>query len=376
MNLGILLGYNSKKKKFNSETELLRFLFACGILSYHYVMSSGGFESIFGFKYGYYGVEFFFIITGILMARTADKIRSTGEQINSDTVGPLTKTFLLNKIKVFLPYMFIAIVIYVALYAIFYGFNWEFIREVIEQIPNYMLLTVGGFSVNGFLAISVLWYLSAMIIGLLILFPIYILHPNLSKFVIFPLIAIFSLGYLFMEWGSVAWPNQWVGITNAGLLRGLGEMALGVCCYELITKLNATNLTRWGTAVITILKVFLILFVFYNIIGFSSPEIHSASILILIAFMTIIVCSNQGYRIPDGNKFCIFLGSLSLPIYLFHPCIYTIFDMYMGRAWNCDNLLEITFVVGVFSIVMVLCLNILKYYHFGEKVLGLFVKKE
>ena len=38
--------------------------------------------------------------------------------------------------------------------------------------------------------------------------------------------------------------------------------------------------------------------------------------------------------------------------------------------------LEITFVVGVFSIVMVLCLNILKYYHFGEKVLGLFVKKE
>ena len=38
--------------------------------------------------------------------------------------------------------MFIAIVIYVALYAIFYGFNWEFIREVIEQIPNYMLLTL------------------------------------------------------------------------------------------------------------------------------------------------------------------------------------------------------------------------------------------
>ena len=64
-----------KQYKKNGELELLRFLFAIMILFYHTRKICPIDSGIF--KHGYFGVEFFFILSGALMAKSIYKRRNS-----------------------------------------------------------------------------------------------------------------------------------------------------------------------------------------------------------------------------------------------------------------------------------------------------------
>lgn len=64
-------------KKINGEIELLRFVFAIGVVLVHS-------KNLFGeeWKYflkGSFGVEFFFIVTGFFLAKSVSKINRGGD---------------------------------------------------------------------------------------------------------------------------------------------------------------------------------------------------------------------------------------------------------------------------------------------------------
>ncbi len=358
-------------KKINSDVELLRFVFAFIIMSYHYGAGIG-FTGLASMVNGMLGVEFFFVLSGIFAARSANRYLKQKNNENVD-IGVSTRLFIMRKIKAFYPYVLIAIAIIIAIFFWDHGFDENIFTYIFNQIPDYLLLLEGGFYVSGPLVLEASWYLSSMIIGLLILYPLCIWKKNLCIYVIFPLIFIFTIGYMASTLGSITWPIHWLGVVNAGLLRGIGEMALGFIIYDLIERLDNIEFNNLGNVLLTIIKLLAFILVIQYCLGYY-PSIRTTSFLFLIGFFLMLVCSSAGFHLPYNNKICMFLGSISLPLYLLHGAVRDIAIRVCGSAWIADNCLQVMVFAVLLSIISVLFVNLLKNGEYMKKITTLFVK--
>lgn len=100
-----------QKNKRNGKIELLRFIFCIFILFYHIGLPIYGRsdtpiigDHITFFSKGYLGVEFFFLVTGFLMARSAHKTNRT----SNNSVGTDSLRFMKKKIWSIFPYHLVA----------------------------------------------------------------------------------------------------------------------------------------------------------------------------------------------------------------------------------------------------------------------------
>ena len=66
---------NTLTDRKNSTIELFRFIFAFIIMNFHFIMLNGGGENSF-FRHGNTGVEYFFLVSGYLMALHTEKNRA------------------------------------------------------------------------------------------------------------------------------------------------------------------------------------------------------------------------------------------------------------------------------------------------------------
>ena len=152
--------------KRNGDIDFLRFFFAIGIVIFHFGIT---FHKT-GFSNGYIGVEFFFIVTGYLMAMHANNLNQKRESITG--VGNETWIFIINKIKQFYKYYICVILIQIfvidlLIHRISFG---AILTMVLKGIPNYLLVYMGlNFGSEGF-SITGMWYLSSMIIALFLLY--------------------------------------------------------------------------------------------------------------------------------------------------------------------------------------------------------------
>lgn len=89
------------EKMINGEIELFRFIFSICVLLYHFRIDYN-FEL---FASGAIGVEFFFIVTGVLLAKSVKEI-----QIDRNRIPYYTWSFLLRKISKFYPYYIIGVI--------------------------------------------------------------------------------------------------------------------------------------------------------------------------------------------------------------------------------------------------------------------------
>ena len=331
MNTPQLASKEKAIKKKNSEFELLRFLFAFLIMSHHFG-TWAGYEGLTIFKYGNIGVEFFFILSGLLMAKSAFKTVSKNA-VDVNNIGTLTFQYLISKIKVFLPYLIIAILLPITTFILLDGLTATLLEDIVDQLPNYFLLMESGIWVDNRLIVGVTWYLSSMIIAMLILYPLLIYRFNLSKYVLFPLIFLFSIGYL-VETDSILSTLGWTGFAVGGLLRGIGEIALGTCCFFIAESFKQYKITIATKIILPLIKIGCII----TVLLFAADvfdSVHDYTMLIPISILCVIIQSEQGPRIPDGVKPCMYIGALSLPLFLFHgpfSALLTVF-MRVDTAW-------------------------------------------
>lgn len=326
-----------------SEIELMRFVAAFLILCCHMNGTT---------NYGWIAVEFFFILSGIMMAQSASKILAEKKEIN---IGIETKNMMVKKIKGFLPYFIICLSIYPLYYffrdgTVYFAQDWDLLfvdapegmyfnlaDGILNQIPDYFLMMMGGFYVENGLLNFATWFLSALVIGLLIVYPLYLWKKDTSRFVIMPLLFIFCIGILINTVPSLDVHVPWLTVTYAGILRAVGEIALGAFCYELCIRLKNTDLTKAGSALITVVKVLLVaVFLIWTFKGF--PETRDFVMIFIIAAMLIIMYSEKGLCIPRGNRICIFLGTFSLPLFLLHSPIQRLFEDTYTQPWVWDHL--------------------------------------
>lgn len=305
------------RKKKNGLIEFLRFAFCLIIVFRH----GAGFtpESMTEyFQRGALGVEFFFLISGYLMACSAAKYQTNSAEGNN-SVGKDTVEFLKRKISGLCPELPIAFLIsFLISFCSLGSFSvGRIIEAANEWIWECLMVSMAGFS-TGSMHMGI-WYISAMLLSMLILFPLCRKYFDTFVRVIAPIIAIFLIGILVLMSETTLGPTHILGgFVYKGMVRAIAEMSLGIACYLIIEHLRKYNLTRFAQILIDIIMLFLMAGIFTWMI-FGDDEKYDLLCFLLITITVCLAFSHQGYFAKYFDcKIFYWLGEISFAVYLGH----------------------------------------------------------
>lgn len=209
--------------------EALRFLIMLQICLWHYNQCQNNMEA------GYLGVEFFFILSGVFMYRTAFKDSDTG-----------IMTFIFHRLKKF---YFAYIVALILSYIVFLRgliqplFLENPFHEIMRFIGQMLLIQNVGIVQGGIN--NPLWFFSVLIYGGALVYSLTKYHMMFCIRVLFPVICILFFSYCFDFQNGIGL-EQWhcIGPFAMPLVRGVVEMAYGVIVGYLIYNYNY-YICRW-----------------------------------------------------------------------------------------------------------------------------------
>lgn len=322
------------RKQRNGTIDFLRFLFALVVVIFHgrKLASDGEFALM---ERGNLAVEFFFLVSGYLMMRSAARVPE------NVSIGHETARFLARKIKVVYPsilYAFIPSMIIV----ISIGLAPAPGESILSSVWEILLLRMSG--IKGMTANTITWYISAMLISMLALYPLILKFRKDFAYIIAPLITIFFLGYICKIAGTLARPEKWLGILYQGIMRASAELSLGCICYQVSERLRKVPFTPLARALLTILQWSCILLS----LGFMNMNISTVNmsyfcvIPLLAVAITLVFSEISICRISDAwNRVCSWLGRLSLPLYLNHIYVRHIFIYGLKLPYNYGVLIKV-----------------------------------
>lgn len=288
----------------NGKIDLFKFIFSLVVIIYHFGNAVKYPTELF--NKGYIGVEFFFIVSGFLFAKSLAKI-----PYNMDTLPTDTAQFMWKKYKSFLPYHFFTFIGTFITAAIISEWNLSNIAfEFFNSIPDLFLIQINGVSQMSLLGHE--WYLCAMLLAMFVLTPVIIKFRNIFLKYIAPVFAFFILVMLFHKYGDLNAVGAWIGIFNAGFLRALAEISLGCVCFA-VSESGIIEKFSKPVLIITELILYLLVILYTNK---SLGGISELSVVIMLAIAITISFSPKSSIGFLNNKFVLFLGKWSFPIYL------------------------------------------------------------
>lgn len=317
----------------NGKVELLRFIFAMTVLCYHVQIDYWAepkliINGLYLFSNGKLGVEFFFLISGFYMAK---KIDSNYVGKETDNLGRESMENVLKKIKSILPYhlLFFTGALIVSVINI-ESFEQKIVF-IINSLPNFLLLNSTGLIVQGGGVLAPEWFLSSMFISMLVLYPICKRFWTTYPYTVAPIIGFLGVGYLLHKFGFLpgnvqSWGNLMLGCN----VRAFCELSLGVWIYVLIKKINDIEINK---IILVFLRICEVICLFVAILLMcTNLKQASGGVLILLILALLISLSKNGLwndSIVFQNKFILFLGKISLPIYLCQNFVRMITRTYM-----------------------------------------------
>ncbi len=304
-------------KKLNFEITLLKVFFTFAVLFYHTCkITSKPIEYLF--PGGYLAVEFFFIVSGYFMA--ASIVRNSKNGIDYSGLG-----FVLHKMKAIYPHIIVAFVINFFIQMVFIkNYPIEKIAEIgICSIGELSFLTFSGIKFSKFYFNGPTWYLSSMVIGMLLLYPF--VKKNVYRFgsSFAPIISIIAYAIICQNFKCIDYATKFVSITTVGTIRAIAALSLGVCLYSVVEgfKNSKFELTAIGNKITRIIccLLFILLVAMMVLPSFSPHKMFTEMcfIVYLFTFLFLLLISDGSIKFLN-NKITRFLAVLSLPLYLNH----------------------------------------------------------
>ena len=286
------------------------------------------------FDFGNIGVEFFFTLSGLLMARHAEEWDKSTDREGRDLnlMAHETWSFLLGKIRAFYKYYIFAFVFRIIVRSIIINHMTvqAVVMQLLRSIPTVSLTFFAISETNTSNYINATWYLSAMLIAMLFLYPILLRNYRYGVKVIFPILTLFLLGYEYAVNGEISKNTAWAGITYFGILRAASEIAFGGTLYYISTEItgNAALMKRARQPVnrvlLTLGKVIcygaILLYASRTGLGLMFKRSYSLHALLFCGLGIMLSYSGLGWTIPDC-KLTRYLGKITLPIFIFHKTL-------------------------------------------------------
>ena len=304
--------------------EFARFLFSLLVVGYHVQMTWAG-DKLSIFEGGALAVEFFFLISGYFLARSIEKI---GTKDHFNFLGETGK-FMWGKIKGILPVHIVAIIgIVIVILCTRLNVAGDMVVKGLPSVFLVHMAVVWDSSFNLALIVPE-WYLSAMLVTMLFMFPIGILLRKKIKGVFVTLVLI---GILIACMLICGFCTNWAMPQNFIYdLRAWGEMCVGMFAYYLSTLIAKKETKDSSKKALPILEVVLYAIpIVFGIVPFPADYSYVTMIVTVICIFGAlsITFSNKGLQIQNQklNSAFGFLGAISLAIYLFHPVFISLFE--------------------------------------------------
>lgn len=260
-------------------------------------------------------VELFFLISGFFLAKSA---LHSNDLPRSERTGDETWNFFVKKIRAIYPYLLFATVVGVAAKTGFYHQNFlQLIKNGVRALVELAFLKSAGWVTNVFVPQD--WYLSAMMLSILILYPCIRKWGRSFAQLVCPVLAALILGYLFHEFGHFRNPDAWCTFFNKGFLRGFAEISLGCFCFTVTEKLQKIRLTRVARVLCSIVEYgSLIAIIIYSNTE-SCWDMDCESVLLMV-IAVIIMGSKASILSEVWDKVPVlpWLGKFSMMLYLNH----------------------------------------------------------
>ena len=307
-----------EKKAFNSEIGILRFVFAVFIFLVHVHDLTGRF-----FGDGNFAVEFFFFLSGYFLAVHAiekrDRTLSTGEAC---------RNYLSRRYLTLLPLLLIAILFGAVTRLIINGALTK--AEILHSLGDVFLTQ--GYRFQGAFFTGVTWYLSVLMIGIALLYPLLVKWPSYFTNVFSIVFALFAYGTLAAVTGNLSDPGSSVGFLMKGTLRGLAAMSIGCFLYGTMPRLSKIRMLQHGFFR-NVIKWSCYLVVFAGM-TFLTDSPYLFPLLLPFAVATGLSLYEGKLKTKSGGKFetfARFLQDLSLPFYLLHWNVIALTRRFAGQ---------------------------------------------
>ena len=320
-------------------------------------------NAVFGYpKAGYLAVDFFFIVSGYMIMRSCRENQRKGTE-------PGTLRYCFHKLMSFLPYLIVVEIIFGIVnglaatdpsYAFEKNFD-KFMAGMWYQLKNILCLSMLNIY-NG----DISWYLSALILSTLILYPIIRRSEVVFPRYIAPALGVILIIIILVVTGQINSPNHTTfGFLSKGLILGVAEMSLGIFAYEL-TGIMQKHRFKNDNVVYTVTEIaaFVILAIFMiigNPGGRAGREVFEFIMVAVIFIGTTITLSTLSMTYEWSLKSDTLCNNAkwfavgSLLIYLNHAIIIAILDNWMNDiAYIFRVLLVIALTLALCFVVYVL----------------------
>ncbi len=311
-----------KASSKNGKIELLRFIFSIIIILFHTNINfmenkQLSAENLTFFSHGKIGVEFFFLVTGYLTASSIYKKK------NTDNIGKSTANFILKKYLSIFPYHIVAFTIATISYFITNPMPpLKAAGRIIAALPNLFLIQTTGIYSKNILGIE--WYISSMLLGLTILYPLALKLKKQFTGIICPVAAVLLIGYMAHNSGELGQVNEWLydNTIPKTLIRAISEMALGMFAYEASECIKNLKLKKADKILLTAVEIIC----YFSVLSFTCMNVDNNyeiyALFALAAAITLSFSNAVYFNDIFKNRFVYYSGRLSLSIYLSQSIVF------------------------------------------------------
>lgn len=241
-------------KNKNGMIELMRFVFCIIIILFH-LNNRVPVEYDVGltfFKHGRIGVEFFFLVSGYLLANNAH--RQFDSEIN---VANSTAKFMCKKVMSIFPYHFFVFVADVII--IYATLEWKgisnFFQRFLSYLPGLFFLQKSGIKCTEVNTIE--WYIPAMLVAMTVLYPLVLTFKDKFTKIACPVITIVTIGYLIQSTGELGGVKQYVfnDTLPKVYVRAFAELCAGVFIYEVVQYFKNREISKLKKITISAVEI-------------------------------------------------------------------------------------------------------------------------
>ena len=300
-------------KKRNGAIDFWRFVFAILLVIFHaYLLdeeNAGQYPFILG--RASMAVEFFLVTSGYLMAASVHKLSGKPFEWKEGW------TFIKHKIGGFYPAFAISwAVSFILINIVKFDDLKTLAGNFFSSVFELTLIRNAGF--NGYRVLNQTWYLSAMVIVMFALYPLYRINRKRFEYYIAPAAAILILGYVFFKTGSLNNPNLYMTYSFKSTYRAAGEICLGVICYVLCRKIRHRSFTKAQSHLLSLVELLGYGLVIYYMQCYDMyPKYFDfIALLLLSVSVTVSFSAKSSINPLFSSKVFTWLGKFSLYPYL------------------------------------------------------------
>lgn len=355
------------KSKKIATIELWRFIFTVGIALGHlnsFIWRNTGENLLFT---GGRVLAFFLFLSGYFLMAHFKKQKASGKN-KDEAPSKQAWKYAGGRFKALYPALFIGVLLafivrnaingtkITQIFGVFMDSIWEFLG--ISQIGAVGLLELKSISFDVTLGVSQLWngplwYISALIVGSLILY--YVVSKSEDFFTgffapVFVILTYASAGLTDMGWdrtmvNAIGFPN--------GLARVMAGMCLGMLMYYVVEYFRKKKFNEVMTMAFSLLHIGIAIFFIYTIYaGITWSEFTNGIILFVFC---VVLLTNKDYISVLYNKsgVCNFLGRLSLYYYAVHIVfVFLLAYLFPEMSYQASIVFNILFTTCTAFIVM------------------------